>query len=150
VASIVVLGTDGSELSRRALAAGLAVLGPADRTIVATVTETVDPTLLAGVSGFGGGVMSAEQYDEEAGARAEAAATALREAVDALGLHDAETTVLQGDPAEALCDFATEVKASVLVIGSHGRGGIKRALLGSVSDHVVRNAPCPVVVARAD
>jgi nucleotide-binding universal stress UspA family protein len=33
-------------------------------------------------------------------------------------------------------------------MGSRGRGGIKRALLGSVSDHVVRNAPCPVVIAR--
>ena len=150
MARIVVLCTDGSELSRRALAAGLAVLGPADRTIVATVTDVVDPTLLAGVSGFGGGVMTAEQYDEEVGARTDAAATALRETVDALGLDGAETTVLQGDPAQALCDFASEVHASVLVVGSHGRGGIKRALLGSVSDHVVRNAPCPVVVARAD
>ena len=32
------------------------------------------------------------------------------------------------------------------MVGSRGRGGLKRAVLGSVSDHIVRNAPCPVLV----
>jgi nucleotide-binding universal stress UspA family protein len=41
------------------------------------------------------------------------------------------------------------VSASALVMGSRGRGGIKRALLGSVSDYVVRHAPCPVVITNA-
>jgi nucleotide-binding universal stress UspA family protein len=36
-----------------------------------------------------------------------------------------------------------------VVVGSRGRGGIRRALLGSVSDYVVRNAPCSVVVTRS-
>ena len=54
--------------------------------------------------------------------------------------------VLVGDTGPALCDFAAGVSASVIVIGSRGRGGFKRALLGSVSDYVVRNAPCPVLV----
>jgi nucleotide-binding universal stress UspA family protein len=45
-----------------------------------------------------------------------------------------------------LCELAEEIGAGAIVIGSRGRGGFKRALLGSVSDYVVRNAPCPVVV----
>ena len=52
----------------------------------------------------------------------------------------------QGDAATAICQLAEELDAAAIVIGSRGRGGIKRAVLGSVSDHVVRNAPCTVIV----
>ena len=37
----------------------------------------------------------------------------------------------------------------MIVVGSHGRGTVGRFLIGSVSDHVVRNAPCPVLVVRS-
>ena len=56
--------------------------------------------------------------------------------------------MLRGDAARALCDLAAERGARAIVLGTRGRGGVKRALLGSVSDHVVRNAPCPVVITR--
>jgi nucleotide-binding universal stress UspA family protein len=59
-----------------------------------------------------------------------------------------ETRVIEGDPGRALCQLAADIGASALIIGSRGRGGLKRAFLGSVSDYVVRNAPCPVVVSR--
>ncbi len=59
---------------------------------------------------------------------------------------DASRKLLRGEPGPTICDYAAEVGAAVILIGSRGRGGFKRALLGSVSDHVVRNAPCPVVV----
>jgi nucleotide-binding universal stress UspA family protein len=54
--------------------------------------------------------------------------------------------VVGGDAGSTLCDLAEELDASAIVIGSRGRGGIRRALLGSVSDHVVRNAGRPVLV----
>jgi nucleotide-binding universal stress UspA family protein len=54
--------------------------------------------------------------------------------------------VLTGKPGLALCDFATSLPARALVMGSRGQGGIKRAVLGSVSDYVIRNAPCPVII----
>jgi nucleotide-binding universal stress UspA family protein len=54
--------------------------------------------------------------------------------------------VLAGSPGPALCELATSLPASVIVIGTRGQGGLRRAVLGSVSDHVVRNSPCPVVV----
>lgn len=44
---------------------------------------------------------------------------------------------------------AKEWPADLIVIGSHGRGGVKRALLGSVAEGVMRHAPCPVLVVRA-
>jgi nucleotide-binding universal stress UspA family protein len=64
----------------------------------------------------------------------------------ALGLADSESLVARGEAGPTLCDLAQERSAAAIVMGSRGRGGIKRALLGSVSDYVVRNARCPVVV----
>lgn len=145
----IVLCTDGSELAGRALAAGLAVLRPAERIVVATVIDVVDPTLVTG-SGMAGGVMSPEALDDLVEAQRVDGQDVVDRAVDALGLEGAETRVVRGVPGQALCDLATELGARALVIGSRGQGGIKRALLGSVSDHVVRHAPCPVVITTPD
>jgi nucleotide-binding universal stress UspA family protein len=54
-----------------------------------------------------------------------------------------------GAPAEAIVSTAKEWPADLIVIASHGRTGVRRALLGSVAEGVMRNAPCPVLVARA-
>jgi nucleotide-binding universal stress UspA family protein len=56
--------------------------------------------------------------------------------------------VRTGVPHEELLALATDEKADLIVIGTHGRGGINRALLGSVADRVVRLAPCPVLTVR--
>jgi nucleotide-binding universal stress UspA family protein len=45
-------------------------------------------------------------------------------------------------------DAAASEHAELIVLGTHGRRGVNRSIFGSVSDHVVRNAPCPVVVVR--
>ena len=60
-----------------------------------------------------------------------------------------ETHVERGGPGTVLCEHAKALKADVVVVGSRGRGAIRRALLGSVSTYVVHNAPCPVLVVRA-
>lgn len=54
-----------------------------------------------------------------------------------------------GKPAHEIARTAKEWPADVVVIGSHGRQGIQRALLGSVAEAVMRHAPCPVLVIRA-
>lgn len=54
-----------------------------------------------------------------------------------------------GKPAAEIVQTAKEWPADVIVIGSHGRAGIERALLGSVAEAVMRHAPCPVLVVRA-
>lgn len=53
-----------------------------------------------------------------------------------------------GNPAEEILDLAGEIGADLIFIGSHGRTGVERLLLGSVSERVVRKAKCPVLVAR--
>ncbi len=52
--------------------------------------------------------------------------------------------------AEEIVSLAEEIGAGLIVVGSRGLGGIRRALMGSVSDSVVRHAHCPVLVVRKD
>jgi len=53
-----------------------------------------------------------------------------------------------GSPAETILNVAKSLKVHTIVMGSEGRKGIKRVLLGSVAENVVRNAECTVLVAR--
>ncbi len=62
---------------------------------------------------------------------------------------DVTFLVWEGDPAESIVEASIAEGADLIVVGSHGRGAVGRVLIGSVSDHVVRNAPCPVMVVRA-
>lgn len=57
--------------------------------------------------------------------------------------------VWEGDPGESIVDAANSEAADMIIVGSHGRSTVGRFLIGSVSDHVVRHAPCPVLVVRS-
>jgi len=62
----------------------------------------------------------------------------------------AEGEVAVGDPRERLLEFAREQRADLIVMGSHGRTGVRKLLLGSVSSHVVTHAPCSVLVVKQE
>lgn len=141
----VLVCLDGSDRCRLAVAEGIGVL-PADTSfVIVTVIGVPDPSLVTG-TGMAGGAMSADEFDRKEAERFQAAETLLEEGKAALGLAQARTEVLTGDPGRAVCDHAESKGSAAIVMGSRGRGGFKRAVLGSVSDHVVRHAPCPVVV----
>jgi nucleotide-binding universal stress UspA family protein len=61
-----------------------------------------------------------------------------------------ETYLREGSVDEEIVELAEEIGAGLIVMGSRGHGRIRRALMGSVSDSVVRHAHCPVLVVRAD
>jgi universal stress protein A len=56
--------------------------------------------------------------------------------------------VREGGPADEIVEEAKEIKADLIIIGTHGRTGLPRALIGSVAERVVRLAPCPTLVVR--
>jgi nucleotide-binding universal stress UspA family protein len=59
-----------------------------------------------------------------------------------------ETYAREGDPAEVIIQVASEQQADLIIVGSRGLTGIKRFLLGSVSEKVSRHAPCSVMIIR--
>src|SRR6185503_16514583 len=59
-----------------------------------------------------------------------------------------DTLVRTGSPALEIIDVAKSLTADLIVISTHGRTGLKHVVLGSVAEHVVRGAPCPVLVVR--
>jgi nucleotide-binding universal stress UspA family protein len=60
------------------------------------------------------------------------------------------THVLTGTPAHAVAEWTTEERVNLLVMTPHGRGRVERVWLGSVADGLVRRAPCPILLWRAD
>jgi nucleotide-binding universal stress UspA family protein len=58
-------------------------------------------------------------------------------------------TMVVGDPAAEIVRWAKGHGPDLLVLGTHGRRGLRRFVLGSVAERVLREAPCPVLVARA-
>jgi universal stress protein A len=56
--------------------------------------------------------------------------------------------VLWGDSVSQIINYATEHQISMIVIATHGRTGLSHALLGSVAERIVREAPCPVLTVR--
>lgn len=114
----------------------------ADEEIV--VAHVVDPN----ESGYGeaahlGPDGIRERRREQAAALFEAA----REAAAERGC-EIETTLLTGRPATAIVDSATDRGVDRIVVGSHGRSGISRVLLGSVAERIARRSPVPVTIAR--
>jgi universal stress protein A len=59
-----------------------------------------------------------------------------------------ETTIVEGRPSDEVLAFAQKEGVDLIVLGTHGRGAIGKALLGSVADHVIRQSECPVMVVR--
>ena len=58
------------------------------------------------------------------------------------------TALVEGDPAAGILRYARDHGVDLLVLGTHGRTGLRRLVLGSVAERVVRQAPCPVMVVR--
>lgn len=142
----VLIATDGSDFSIRSAQRALAVLPPDSHITVLTVAEA--PLILPATPGFA--VASVPDVEALEAAR-DANDTAAREALDAtiaaLG-RDADPRLEHGEPGRRICEVAAEESFDAVVVGSHGSNFVKRALLGSVSHHVLHHAPCPVIVVR--
>ncbi|HEY5372729.1 MAG TPA: universal stress protein [Polyangiaceae bacterium] len=150
----VLIGTDGSELSIAAATRALGLLGRPRSLCLLAVGETPAEETAGMVSGFAGGIATQQEVNaawRAVEAELEAALDATASAIRAVepDVPIARRTEI-GDPGLVLCRLASELGAELVVVGSRGRGVLKGALLGSVSSRVVHEAPCPVLVIRAE
>jgi len=145
----ILLAIDGSSCSQTAAETVVRQFQPAGAEVhVLHVDEWPKdlPTALAfseGASAVGEILALHERRAHDAEHLVAGTTTALREAgFKSSGL------VRSGEARQQILDYAAEWPADLIVLGSHGRRGINRFLLGSVSEAVVRHAPCSVEVVR--
>ena len=91
----------------------------------------------------------AEQVVAEERASASSQMEHVTAALRAGGVSAVRTAIVAGPAGPTIVEVAKREGADLIVIATHGRSGLGRALLGSVADHVVRNAPCAVLLCRA-
>jgi nucleotide-binding universal stress UspA family protein len=143
----ILLAADGSE--EAALAARTAV-------DIADKTDSELHVVVVGLSAGYVGMGPPEIADipgppqEELNEEARRLLDAQLKQIEAAGGTVAQAHLRVGRPDEEILAVAEELDAGLIVIGSRGLGGIRRALMGSVSDSVVRHAHCPVLVVRKE
>lgn len=128
--------TDGSDASNRAVDHALELAGTYDATL--HVLSVVDTDAFAALDGIDLGTIRDQ--------RAEAAETIADRAEEA-GV-DVVTAVRDGTADDEILAYAEEADIDMIVMGTHGRSGVGRVLLGSVTEAVVRRATVPVVTVR--
>jgi nucleotide-binding universal stress UspA family protein len=143
----VLIPLDGSTLAEQVLEPAIALgqLFGADFTLLRIVKPVLfaghDPTLLRDPAL---GEPATEQLQAEARAYLEAVAQPLR----AQSLRVQTQALVNTQPAVAILEQSLEAPDGVVTLATHGRGGLSRALLGSVADKIVRGATVPVLVCR--
>lgn len=139
--NVVVVGVDGSEAAIDAVR--VAVDLARARTARLHIVTVVRPP--EGWWGIVGSPPTAEALgDSLSDAQRNVLDRALR-AVDLTGV-DYETQEEIGEPSSRLIDVCNRVEADVLVVGRRGAGLLRRMMVGSVANHLVHEAPCPVLV----
>ncbi|MFB6270319.1 MAG: universal stress protein, partial [Halobacterium sp.] len=131
----ILVPIDGSEQSKEALEYALEHFKDADITAI----NVIDPieagyTAQATVPGY------SEEWFEQAKDAAEELFDEAQETADEYD-HDLDTVTEVGRPSRAIVDYADEQDVDHIVMGSHGRSGVSRILLGSVAESVVRRSP---------
>lgn len=140
----IVLATDGSPSGERATEVAVELACESDARLF-VVSAWRAPTAI--YSSLPQAMMPAAERKELR--RATAAATAAVELAEAQGV-EAESFIRNGEPAHVIAQTARYCEASLVVVGSHGWGPVRRLVLGSVSTRLLRHASCPVLVVRAD
>lgn len=142
----ILVATDGSSFSEAAVKATAALALPQDAEVL--VLEVVEPLMY-----FVPPQMAPGYAPEQAERQRELfdlAKTTTSKTADKLrgAGFKADARVVESDIRNGILDTAAEWKPDLIVMGSHGRKGVKRFLLGSVAEAVARHAPCSVLIVR--
>ncbi|WP_335999305.1 universal stress protein [Halorientalis halophila] len=141
----VLVPTDASPLSERALTFALEEYAEEAEITLLHVFDFVD-------AGYGAPMEASlpgywEDWYETQEEQAEELFADAQETADEYGV-TLRTETAVGRPARSIVEFAETETVDHVVMGSHGRSGVSRMLLGSVAETVLRRAPCPVTVVR--
>jgi nucleotide-binding universal stress UspA family protein len=143
------IATDGSEFALSAAERAKELLHPTMELTLLTVVPPPVMPVAAPVTGIEAAPIATPETTEElTEAYREEAQASLDRTARALG-GEVARQIEYGDPAAEICRVAEDEGFDVIVVGSHGSGFMKRVLLGSVSQHLLHHAPCPVFVVRA-
>lgn len=132
----ILVPTDGSDCARRAVEEAINLARAFD---AALHTLYVVDTELSGVQGGGAAVFDELESEGERIVR-----DVIERAEDA-GVDTVEASVAAGVPYRAILDYCEEYGIDLMVMGTHGRTGLQRTLVGSVTEKVVRTADVPVL-----
>ncbi|GGL29146.1 universal stress protein UspA [Halarchaeum grantii] len=146
----ILVPTDGSDVAEAAVERAIDLAAKYDATVHALYVIDIDATTLS---------LGTEQVDRlrqgkldempEVKAEAEEATGVVADAARDAGL-DVEEHIRTGSPARAIRKFVDENEIDLIVMGSHGRAGLSRTLLGSVTEKVLRRTRVPVLVVDID
>ncbi|ELY40673.1 universal stress protein [Natronorubrum sulfidifaciens] len=134
----LLIPTDGSDPAEAAARRGFDLAAQCDAAV--DVLSVADDTIATGAGYSGDSQSIRKRLREQATARA----TALRDDATDCGL-EATAVTREGIPSKEIVDYADEHAMDAIAIGTSGRGGVSRAVVGSVADKVVRTASVPVV-----
>jgi nucleotide-binding universal stress UspA family protein len=133
----VVVPVDFSGESAAAIQAAITLAGDASHLHVVYVLQPLDS--------ISPGVLLGDVTDDS---RKTAATISLKKLTASCGASDAEDVILVGSPGLEIAEYAARINADLIVIPSHGFHGMKRFLLGSTAERVIRHANCSVLVLR--
>jgi nucleotide-binding universal stress UspA family protein len=155
----ILLTHDGSDLAGQAIkhAAGIAGATGAE-VVVLQVVDSVSQLMAQMTTGtiepLPAGPLTAEIAQESVSGQHQLAEQNLghvRDALMAQGVQKVSMVVVEGRPEDAIVQAVQDLGCDLVVISTHGRTGFRRAVMGSVADHVIRNTPnAPVLVIHLD
>ena len=146
----VLIATDGSDAAVAATHRAVGLLRPGARVVLAVVIpEKADPEANAG--GLKGPLMTEEEAEHDWVDANDSGEEALGRTTSEMSGEVEERVVASDESAgNAIVRCAEEIGADLVVVGASGKGLFKRLFSGSVSDHVVHHAQCPVLVIRSE
>jgi nucleotide-binding universal stress UspA family protein len=142
----ILVATDFSEPSDAALAYGRELARSFGAQL--TVLYVVEDVLTRAYGIDGGVVMSDPDLQTQIEDASRKQIDALLSLEDRRELKAEGVLVVSNSPAAAIVNYARDAASNLIVMGTHGRGGVAHLLMGSVTERVVRTAPCPVLTVR--
>lgn len=144
----ILIATDGSDASARAVSQGVALARQLGAKVTfATVSEMWSPAEMADKAKLGEG-FGVEDFEAAAAAAAKAILASASDAAAKAGVASDTIHVADKRPAEGVCAAAASKGCDAIVVGTHGRRGLSRLLVGSQASEIVATASVPVIVAR--